>query len=73
MDRVLVSLPVPWGIWCLLIELYENPKYGFLSQDFFQGAPELLEHIERRVNSIKSSSHPSFPESSSASAITAQN
>ncbi|KAJ9083831.1 CCR4-NOT core subunit cdc39 [Entomophthora muscae] len=72
-DRALVSLPVPWGIWCLLIELYENPKYGFLSQEFIQAAPELLEHIERRVSSIKSSSHPSFPESSSASAIAAQN
>ncbi|KAI0220623.1 CCR4-NOT core subunit cdc39, partial [Massospora cicadina] len=48
-DRALVSLPVPWGVWCLLIELCEDSQHGFLAQDFIQAAPELLEHIERRL------------------------
>ncbi|KAI9293741.1 Not1-domain-containing protein [Neoconidiobolus thromboides FSU 785] len=48
-DRVVLKNPVPWGIWCLLTDLYEDPVYALVEQPFIKDQAELIEFMERCV------------------------
>lgn len=67
LERALANAPVPWGIWCLLLEFYESPKYHFMSMDCIASSPELVNQIERAIKTAKTNPFNCFTESSSPS------